>query len=232
MAEETPTVKEEQVQPTPGADAPGAPPADAETPEEAPAPAEPRVDVPTPPLFGRYDVGEVTVEDPGLARYINLRAIGIPHQGGKYANRQFGKAKTNLVERLINGMMRSQTYTGKKLKAYAVVEDAFQIIEQKTKTNPIQVLVEAIQNAAPKEEITRLRFGGIRVPKAVDTAPQRRLDIAIRNLTKGAREATYKARKSAAQCLAEELMRASQGDMQSFAVAKKEDLERVARSAR
>jgi small subunit ribosomal protein S7 len=222
MAEEqTPAIEDQDLEPgMDGGDA------------AAPAPAEPQVDVPTPPLFGRYNVGEVTVEDPGLVRYINLRAIGIPHQGGKYANRQFGKARTNVVERLINGMMRSSSYTGKKLKAYAVVEEAFQIIEEKTKANPIQVLVEAIQNAAPREEITRLRFGGIRVPKAVDTSPQRRLDIAIRNLTKGAHESTYKNRKSAAQCLADELMRASQADMQSFAVAKKEDLERVARSAR
>jgi small subunit ribosomal protein S7 len=201
--------------------------------EETPQPPEePQVEIPTPPLFGRYDVSEVAVEDPGLARYINLRAIGIPHQGGKYANRQFGKAKTSVVERLINGMMRSEMYTGKKLSAYKVVEEAFEIIASKTKANPIQVLVEAIQNSAPKEEVTRLRFGGIRVPKAVDTAPQRRLDIAIRNITRGARDSTYKSRKSAAECLADELMRAAKGDMQSFAVAKKEDTERVARSAR
>lgn len=200
--------------------------------EEQAAPAEPEVEIPTPPLFGRYDVSEVSVEDPGLVRYINLRAIGIPHQGGKYANRQFGKAKTSVVERLINGMMRGEEYTGKKLSAYKVVEEAFEIVESKTKSNPIQILVEAIQNSAPKEEVTRLRFGGIRVPKAVDTAPQRRLDIAIRNITRGARAATYKSRKSAAECLADELMRAAKGDMQSFAVAKKEDTERVARSAR
>ncbi len=199
--------------------------------EEQPTP-QPEVEIPTPPLFGRWDVTEVAVEDPGLVRYINLRAVGIPHQGGKYANRQFGKAKTSVVERLINGMMRGGEYTGKKLSAYKVVEDAFEIIADKTKANPIQVLVEAIQNSAPKEEVTRLRFGGIRVPKAVDTAPQRRLDIAVRNISRGARDATYKSRKSAAECLAQELMRASKGDMESFAVAKKEDMERVARSAR
>ena len=193
---------------------------------------EPEIDMPTTPLFGKYETTGIVVEDPGLVRYINLRAIGIPHQGAKYANRQFGKAKTSIVERLINGMMRGQEYTGKKLKSYKVVEEAFGIVSERTKENPIQVLVQALQNAAPKEEITRLRYGGIKVPKAVDCAPQRRIDIALRNLCKGAREATYKNKKTAAQCLADEIIRASKADMQSFAVAKKEDIERVAKSAR
>lgn len=205
---------------------------EAEEQEEALVPEEPEVEVPTPPLFGKYETTEVVVEDPGLKRYINLRAVGIPHQGAKYANRQFGKAKTSVVERLINSMMRTEKYSGKKLSAYKMVEDAFEIIATKTKANPIQVLVEAIQNSAPKEEITRLRFGGIKVPKAVDTAPQRRIDIALRNIARGAVDATYKNKKSAAQCLADELMRGAKGDMQSFSVAKKEDIERVAKSAR
>lgn len=188
--------------------------------------------VETPKLFGRYDASDVVIDDPGLVRYINLFAIGIPHQGAKNASRQFGKAKVSVVERLINGMMRGSEYTGKKLKAYKVVEEAFGIIEERAKANPVQVLVHAIQAAAPKEEITRLRYGGIKVPKAVDCAPQRRLDIAVRNLSKGARDATYKNKKTAAMCLADELIKASKRDMASFAVAKKEDVERVAKSAR
>lgn len=190
------------------------------------------IGVETPKLFGKYDTENVVVDDPGLVRYINLFAIGIPHQGAKNANRQFGKAKVSIAERLINGMMRGQEYTGKKLKSYKVVEEAFGIIAERTKENPIQVLVHAIQAAAPKEEITRLRYGGIKVPKAVDCAPQRRIDIAVRNICKGARDATYKNKKTAAACLADELIKASKRDMASFAVAKKEDVERVAKSAR
>ena len=196
------------------------------------APAGPSIEVPLPPLFGKYDSAAIVVADPGLVRYINLRTVGLPYQGARYANRQFGKIRVSIVERLITGMMRGMHFTGKKMKAYRLVEEAFDIVAEKTKDNPIQVLIHAIERAAPKEEITRLRYGGIKVPKAVDCSPQRRLDIALRNICTGAREATFKNRKSAGQCLADELMRAAKGDMQSFAVAKKEDLERVAKSAR
>ena len=110
--------------------------------------------------------------------------------------------------------------------------DSFGIIERRTKTKPVQVLVEALQNAAPREEITRLQFGGISVPKAVDISPSRRLDIALRNVSKGAVKASYKNKKGIATCLADELINASKGDMASFGVSKKEEIERVAQSAR
>ena len=96
----------------------------------------------------------------------------------------------------------------------------------------MQVLIDALQNASPKEEITRLRFGGISVPKAVDIAPQRRLDIAIRNICQGSVSASHKNKKSIEACLAEEIIKASKNDVASFAVAKKNDAERVAKSAR
>jgi small subunit ribosomal protein S7 len=96
----------------------------------------------------------------------------------------------------------------------------------------VQVLVEALENAAPREEITRLQFGGISVPKAVDVAPSRRLDIAIRNIARGAVQSSFKNTKPIELCLADEIILAAKGDMNSFAVAKKEEVERVAQSAR
>lgn len=183
-------------------------------------------------LFGKYASGEVVVKDGGLAKYINLTPTAVPHTTARHANRWFGKAKVNIVERLINNMMRTEVFTGKKLKAYNVTKKAFEIVEQRTKKNPIQVLVEALENAAPREEITRLQFGGISVPKAVDVAPSRRLDIALRNISKGSVNASFKNTKPIEQCLAEELILASKGDMNSFSVAKKEEIERVASSAR
>jgi len=183
-------------------------------------------------LFGKYASGEVVVKDGGLAKYINLTPTAVPHTTARHANKWFGKSKVNIVERLINNMMRTEVFTGKKLKAYNVTKKAFEIIEQRTKRNPIQVLVEALENAAPREEITRLQFGGISVPKAVDIAPSRRLDIALRNITKGTVNASFKNTKPIEQCLAEELILASKGDMNSFSVAKKEEIERVASSAR
>lgn len=183
-------------------------------------------------LFDKYDLTEVTVNDKGLGRYINLDPISIPHIGAKYANRQFGKAKVSIVERLINGMMRTEHATGEKAKTYNVVKNAFSIIEEKTKKNPVQILVNALQNAAPREETTRLQYGGISVPKAVDVAPLRRLDIALRNICVGAIKASHKNKKRMENCLADEILSASKGEPNSFSVSKRDEIERVASSAR
>ncbi len=183
-------------------------------------------------LFERYETAEIVVHDQGLAKYINLDPIVIPHTGGRWASKPFGKQHTNIVERLINGMMRTEVYTGKKSKAYRVVRTSFDLIAKKANKNPVQVLVDALEHAAPREEITRLRFGGISVPRAVDISPSRRLDMALRNITLGAVQATFKNRKPVEECLADEIFLASKGDMQSSAIAKKEELERVASSAR
>ena len=195
-------------------------------------------------LFERWDLAEVTIHDKGLERYINLTAIVLPHTGGRHANKLFAKARTNVVERLINNMMRNENYTGKKSKAIKVVRQSFEMIEEQAKKNPVQVLVDALEKAAPREEITRLRFGGISVPRAVDIAPGRRLDLAIRNICAGAIGAAFKsgAGKKAvekqrgyepiAQFLANEILAASRGDMQSSAITKKEEVERIASSAR
>jgi small subunit ribosomal protein S7 len=183
-------------------------------------------------LFGKYEMTGIGIRDGGLAKYIDLTPISVPHTGGKHANRAFAKSKMSIVERLVNSMMRTEVYTGKKAKTIGVVRGAFEIVAKKTNKNPVQVLVEALENAAPREEITRLQFGGISVPKAVDVSPARRLDIALRNLARGTVDASFKNKKSAEECLADELILASKGDMNSFSVAKKEELERVAQSAR
>ena len=183
------------------------------------------------PVLDKYDISNVTIEDQGLARYISLEHkdffLGAPH-----ANRLFGKSKLSIVERLVNNLMKTEVYTGKKSKSFKVVRDAFEILDKKTKDNPIQAVVNALQNAAPKEETTRLRFGGILVPKAVDIAPQRRLDIALRNICLGSLNASHKNKKTIASCLADEILKASKNDPASFAIAKKNDIERVAKSAR
>ena len=198
----------------------------------APAEEKTKMVAPKAPVFGKYDTTEIVINDAGLAKYIDLNSTSVPHSGGKHANKWFGKSNLSIVERLINNIMRTEKYTGKKLKAYKAVSDAFDIIAAKTKKNPIQVLVEALENAAPREEVTRLQFGGISVPKAVDISPQRRLDIALRNVSSGVVAASAKNKKTIQDCLADEIMLAAKGDMTSFAVAKKEETERVAQSAR
>jgi small subunit ribosomal protein S7 len=219
---------------------PAKPAPDAAETEEAPVVEKPKKEPKKPrkrpsyemKLFERYDLNEVEVHDAGLAKYMNLLPIVIPHTGGRWANKPFGKAKANLVERLINNMMRTENYTGKKSKSYRVVRTAFEIIAQRSNRHPVQVLVDAIEKAAPREEITRLRFGGISVPRAVDVAPSRRLDIALRNICTGVVAATFKNKKPVEECLADEILMAAKGDMQSSAIAKKEELERIAASAR
>jgi small subunit ribosomal protein S7 len=183
------------------------------------------------PSLEKYNQEEVVVEDKGLARYINLDTENI-YLGAVFANKMFAKSKIPVVERLINNIMRTEKYNGKKIKAYKIVRSAFEIIDKREKKNPLQVLVHAIQNAAPKEEATRLRFGGILVPKAVDTAPQRRLDIALRNICTGAVNASHKNKKRIEYILADEIIKASKNDVSSFSVGKKNEIERVAKSAR
>ena len=179
----------------------------------------------------KYDMSKIEIEDKGLEKYINLETKNI-YLGGKYSNKMFAKSKIPIIERLINNIMRTAKYNGKKIKAYKIVRNAFEIIGKKTKENPLQILIYALQNAAPKEETTRLRFGGISVPKAVDVAPQRRLDIAIRNIAQGAVKASHKNKKRMENCLADEITKASKNDVESFSISKKNDVERVAKSAR
>ncbi len=207
-----------------------------EKPETTTKPKGPKKSIGLPPekvlLFGKYNLAEVVIHDPGLERYMNIEPIIVPHTGAKHANKWFGKTKLHIIERLLNNLMRTEEFTGKKTKGYKVLRDAFEIIEKRAKAHPVQVLVDALENSAPKEEITRLRYGGISVPKAVDTSASRRLDIAFRNISKGAVKASYKNSKPIEVCLANEIILAAKKDMNSFAVSKKEELERVAASAR
>ena len=183
------------------------------------------------PMLTKYDMSSIKIEDKGIERYVNLNTDNI-YLGGVNSNKIFAKSKIPLVERFINNLMRTELYNGKKNKAYKVVKSAFDIIDKKTKSNPMQVLIDAILNAAPKEETTRLRFGGISVPKAVDISPQRRLDIAIRNICQGSVNASHKNKKRIEACFADEIMKASKNDVTSFAITRKNDVERVAKSAR
>ncbi len=183
-------------------------------------------------VFGKYDPKEVEVSDPALKNYISLEPRFVPHTHGRHANTPFAKQKVFIVERLINKVMRKGHNTGKKILAYNIVKEAFEIIEKKTKKNPLQVLVDALINAGPREEIVRLKYGGIAVPKSVDTSSLRRLDIALRNICEGARQAAFKSKKSIAACLADEIIAAANNETRSYAVAKKEEIERVAKSAR
>ena len=183
-------------------------------------------------VFGKYDATEVVCRDPGLAPYINLSTVGVPHTGGRHANAWFGKAKLSVVERFTNKLMRTGKYTGKKMGALKAFEAALDSMAEKSGENPLQAFVDAICYAAPMEEITRIKFGAVSQPKAVDSSPSRRLDVALGNLAKGAQQGTSKSKRTLTQCIINELTKASVGDVTSFAVAKKEEVQRIAASAR
>jgi small subunit ribosomal protein S7 len=183
-------------------------------------------------VFGKWDATDVVCEDPGLAPYINLQTIGTPHSGGRHANEYFGKANLSIIERFINNLMRSGKFSGKKQHCAKAFENALDTISEKTGANPLQNFIDAIKEAAPCEEITRIKMGAVSQPKAVDSSPMRRIDIALRNLSVGCASATAKSKKSLTEGIISEITKAAQGDVSSYSVAKRDEVERIASSAR
>ncbi len=182
-------------------------------------------------IFDKWDISEVTIEDVGVEKHVSLQPVSALHTGGRHAKQQFEESKVCIVERLINKLMRTEKNTGKKLKNYKVVKKAFDLIYEATGENPLQVLVDAIQNTGPREETIRLRFGGILVPKAVDVSSQRRVEEALRFIVQGAQKCAFKSKKSIERCLADELIAAAR-NTKCYAISKKEEKERIARAAR
>ena len=216
----------------PDAAVPGGPPEEDAGPTVVRPTPPPPPPFPLPPLFGKFSFEGIEVHDPGLQPYLYLHPIYAPHSEGKLSGRPFMKTHMHLVERLANHLMKGGKFTGKKSKAVTTVRKAFEELAEKEKQNPLQMLVNAVENAAPREEVTRLQFGGISVPRAVDAAPSRRVAVAIRNLAQGAITASRKSTKPIHSCLASEIALAAKGDLTSFAVGRKEEVERVAQSAR
>ena len=193
-------------------------------------------------LFGKWDSTNVQINDVGLSRYISLKPVLIPHTSGRHAGKRFHKSNIPIVERFVNKLInagkrkdkrtRTGRGAGKKLRMIGVVRRVFEMIDYRTGMNPVQVLVTAIENAAPAEETTRISYGGMAYPRSVDVAPQRRIDIALRYLSVGAVRSSHKNAKSFEECIVDELLLAYKNDPASYAVARKEERERVARSAR
>ncbi len=65
-------------------------------------------------LFGKYEMTGIGIKDGGLAKYIHLLFITVPHTGGKHANRSFAKSKMSIVERLINNLMEDRGLHGQE----------------------------------------------------------------------------------------------------------------------
>jgi len=184
-------------------------------------------------LFGKWDPVDVEVKDISLTDYIQVRhAVYLPHTAGRWQKRQFRKAQMPIVERLANALMMNGRNNGKKLLAVRIVAHAFEIIHLLSDQNPVQVLVDAIVNTGPREDSTRIGSQGTVRRQAVDVSPLRRVNQAISLLTIGTRESAFRNVKSISECLADELINAAKGSSNSYAIKKKDELERVAKSNR
>lgn len=184
-------------------------------------------------LFGKWSYQGVAPTDSTLEAYIELgKNVYVPHTAGRYASQRFRKAKCPIVERIVNSLMMHGRNNGKKLMAVRIVKQAMHIIDLLTDQNPLQVIVDAIVNCGPREDSTRIGSAGTVRRQAVDVSPLRRVNLAIYLITQGAREAAFRNIKSIAECLADELINAAKGSSNSYAIRKKDELERVAKSNR
>ncbi|HIG96224.1 TPA: 30S ribosomal protein S7 [Candidatus Woesearchaeota archaeon] len=193
--------------------------------------------------FNKWSARDLVVTDPGLKDYMVLTPRIVPKSSGRYAGSRFHKSKIFIVERLINRLMvpghrgkkhskSSGRCTGKHAHASGLVKAAFEKIQQKLQKNPVEVFVQAVQNAAPREETITIEYGGARYPRAVECSPQRRIDLVLRYMTQGSYQRGFNTRKSAVDCLADEIIGAYNLSQQSAAISKKLELERQADASR
>ena len=196
-------------------------------------------------LFDRWTSSGIEKRDPALAKYICLRPVIIPHTHGRHERRRFGKQYVPIVERFINRLMtpgwarrrsagsrNAGLIAGKKSHTILIVQGAFEIIHLRTGKNPIQILVQAIETAAPREETTRISYGGISYHTACDVAPLRRIDLALRFLAEAVWSKCFGTLTPVEEIVADELIAASTGDSRSSAMRRREEKERMALSAR
>ena len=189
-----------------------------------------------------YDMGEVKVDDSALEPYLNLDGkLVIKSQGRNFG--KFSKAKVHILERLAT-RIAVPGHIGKKHKRITswasgnfsgnmkIVLKALEIVEKKKKENPVQVLVRAIENCSPRDEITTIEYGGARYPQAVDVSPIRRVNLSVRWLIQGAYQKCFGKKKKMFQSLADEILLAADGNQEGYAMQKKNEAEKQADAAR
>ncbi len=193
-------------------------------------------------IFNLYDMSNIEVKDPGLKSVINLQPKLILQSHGRNVQK-FGQTKVNVVERLMNRIAvaghRGKKHkiikgsaTGKYTKNMGIVLHAFEMIQKKTQKNPVEVFVKAIENSAPRDEITVIEYGGARYPQAVDVSPLRRINLVLRWIVHGASDKAFNKKKTFAEALAEEIILAYENNGESFAMRKKNESEKQADAAR
>ena len=193
-------------------------------------------------LFGLYDVSDMKVEDPGMKKYINLEPKLVVKSHGR-VREKFSRGKVNLLELFANLVAvpghrgkKHRIQTGWKAGKYSqnmkIVLDCLKIIEKRIKENPVQILVTAIENAAPRDGVTVIEYGGARYPQAVDISPMRRVTMTLRTIVQGSYDKAFNKKKKIEEALAQEIIKAYNKDSDSYAMAKKKESEKQADSAR
>ena len=196
-------------------------------------------------LFNKWSFENIEIRDPTLVNYINLKPIIVPHSAGRHEHRRFWKStKVSVLERFANRLLspgfigsrikghKSSYHSGKKGKLLRSIKSAFILIELITEENPVQILVAAIVNTAPREETTKIAMGGISYASAVDIAPQRRVDLALKYLVQAIGQKSHSNESLFEENLAQELILAAKNSQDSRAVKRKDEIERIAVSAR
>ncbi|HPD19930.1 MAG TPA: 30S ribosomal protein S7, partial [Candidatus Pacearchaeota archaeon] len=108
-----------------------------------------------------------------------------------------------MVSKFINQVM----YNGKKTVAQKIVYDAFDIIRERTKQDPLEVFKLAIQNVSPSLEVKPKRVGGATYQVPMEVKGGRRLSLAMKWIISNSRGKKGKPMK---EKLAEELIEASE----------------------
>ncbi len=191
-------------------------------------------------LFRKWDLSNIEIKDPGLKNAISVKKTIMPMTFGRSALKRFNKAEVNIVERLANKLLHfGKRYAkntgrmgGKKTRSIKTVQAALEIMHLKTGKNPVEILVRAIEHSAPNEDTTRIVYGGTVYHVSVDVAPLRRVDLALRFIAEGVRDASFSNSKAIEENLAEHLILAAQNDMNAPSVKKKNELERIAMASR
>eukprot|EP00605_Chrysophyceae_sp_TOSAG23-4_P001805 GSChrysophyteH1.ASY1.ANO1.1995.1 assembled CDS len=156
-------------------------------------------------LFGKWSLEDVEISDISLTDFIAVKdkhATFVAHTAGRYQRKKFRKASCPIVERLACSIMRRGRNNGKKLMAVRIVKHTLELIAILTDSNPVQVLVDAIINSGPREDSCRVGSAGVVRRQAVDVSPFRRI------------------------------INAARGSSNSYAIKKKDEIERVAKANR
>ena len=110
-------------------------------------------------LFGKYKY-DVEVKDISLTELIAINSsrsnVFVPHTAGRYQLKRFRKTTCPIIERMTNSLMMHGRNNGKKNLAGAIIKQALEIVHLATNKNPLETVLDAIANAGPREDSTKI----------------------------------------------------------------------------